>query len=254
MSRSLCAWFKTAPVTIRAAIITGIIIVVCTVVAEILNPIVSTLLQEPKSDLRLVDLSILEAQSQSHPFPNLDIKVRNAGAAPGFIKRVHVHVKKIWTLQPLTEYVSFAVPSHSYQVELPLAGAPYQISVDVAQSVGSGEVDRFNLDLGNREALYARKEYVFLVQLTLVYDEKNKSLRSQDVLFSTIVPGAEYRPTVRGDLEQVRKEVKELAERQKQVTLRNKRVAEELLKIEGARKADRLKENLETIRQVQLTE
>jgi hypothetical protein len=82
---------------------------------------------------------------------------------------------------------------HTYEVELPITGVPYKVSESLSQRIEPGDVDRFLIKLipKNRDVY---KDYVFLLTVTLVYDEDEKGL-SWDVLFASLPEYAYYRPS-----------------------------------------------------------
>jgi hypothetical protein len=128
----------------------------------------------------------------------LDIKVTNSREDPIFIKRADLRVKKIWTLTPTYRFdgqkcgAAFMGPSHTYDVKLPLDGAPYTISESLSQGIGPNENDRFIISLHPGEMLppgETRFTYVFLMTVSLVYGGASNVLSSKDVLLAAESPG-----------------------------------------------------------------
>jgi len=249
--------FRKLKVTIQAAIIGAIIAGVFLVVA----PFIRESFQD--SSLQLVSVEFLEdksdlGQGSSETFPGLDIKIRNIGTKVAFIHRADLIVERVWQLQPESVFVAHQFSSHTYQVTLPLEGAPYTIPVSISQTVPSSERDnpddRFTLELGNEEAVEADYEYVFLLTLKLIYDEDDKSLVSNNLLFSTQLYGSSYQPSFIDENSIVfvpPEQVEEHNERLKRGVRKNQQVAAEIEKIEGNKSA-RLKEVLKILSEIRL--
>lgn len=128
----------------------------------------------------------------------LDIKVTNSRDDPIFITRGDLRVKKIWTLTPTYRFDSqkcgaaFMGPSHTYDVKLPLDGAPYTISESLSQGVGPNKNDRFIIALHPGKPRLpgeTRFTYVFLITVSLVYGGASNVLSSKDVLLAADSPG-----------------------------------------------------------------
>jgi len=170
------AWFKKQPLTIRAAIVAGILAITGAIVSALI-PVIPALFGE--SSLQLVDVSFID----SGEFPVLDIKLRNTGDKIAFLKRADFEVEKIWTLEA-TVFPSAEEVSQNYNVILPLSGDPYSISKSISQSIKPNNVDRFTFTLGN-DGGGPPRFYVYLMTVKLVYDEDDKSLKTQRLLFVT---------------------------------------------------------------------
>jgi len=133
--------------------------------------------------ISLVDVQFLE----SGQFPKLDLKLRNTGEV-AVLKQAIFNVRDVWELRDSLRPAALKA-SWNYDVELPVLGAPYSRAVPISQSIARGNADRFTFTLGN-DAPPARREYIFLITVDLVYDENEQRLSTQPLLF--IGPPAQY--------------------------------------------------------------
>lgn len=170
--------FRKAPITIRAALIGGGFVLLSSAVSPIISRILHPIEVRGDSALKLVEMSV----ERDDEFPLLDFKIRNVGDQPAFLKDVTIHVEKVWEVAPLMAPAAVEV-SWVYNVSLPVSGAPYQEVVPISQAVPAADVDRFQLRIGN-DGAPGLQEYVFLVWTELVYDEDEKTLRSDSLLFT----------------------------------------------------------------------
>lgn len=131
--------------------------------------------------LSLVDARIHDPEgSDDHGFPSLDILLRNTGKV-AVIKKALIEVSNVWQVQ--SRMAPFAMPqTWKYTVQLPISGAPYVQKVDLAQEIGPGGTDRFSIILGN-DAPPSMSTFVFVVRVTLLYDEDDKALKSGNLIF-----------------------------------------------------------------------
>lgn len=140
------------------------------------------------SDLQLVDVSLIET---TKPI-KLDIKVRNIGTQTAFLKRMVIHVKRIWKF-PSSFFIPCSIVniSHNYQIYLDTDNYPYKRSLVIAQAVKSGDVDRFTFELDN--AFYNNRESGFIAfSFTIYYDEDDKFVSSKDIILNVGVYGIDY--------------------------------------------------------------
>lgn len=136
----------------------------------------------PRGTLSLVAVGF---DPEAKEFPKLDIKIRNTGEV-AFLKRADFNVKHVWELE--SYYCPMAEPaSWNYDVLLPTVGAPYRRSKEISQSVRPQDVDRFTFTIGNDGAT-PLSSYVFLANVSLVYNENEQILTTPDVLFSSRPP------------------------------------------------------------------
>ena len=78
----------------------------------------------------------------------------------------------------------YAVPvSRNYDVTLKPGGAPYTQSENISQALKPDDVDRFTFTLGLDRTADPEKWYVPRMTVALVYDEDNKSMSTNDLLF-----------------------------------------------------------------------
>ena len=172
-------WYKRQPVTIRAAVLGGMFVLVAAVFTSSISIIVRSC--EPKvvgdSLLQLVDATIAETDE----FPKLDIKLRNIGDKVAFLKRATIHVDKLWVFRP-TGLPSAEPVSWNYDIILPIKDTPYSVPVEISQVIKPDSTDRFTLSLGNN-ASQGAEQYVFLIMVELCYDEDNKTLVTGKIAF-----------------------------------------------------------------------
>jgi hypothetical protein len=185
--RRLSTWFRYQRVEIQAAII-GLIGVIILGIFTLLGPITSELFQRSvnESDLELVDASFEESAEAT----TLDIKVRNTGEKVAYVKVVNFNVERTWELWS-TIFPARVPVSGNYDVTLTPAGTPYTRTVKLSQSIDPNEVDRFTftLTLNDRARAYSEKtNYVFLTTVDLVYDEDDKIISSENLLFVRELP------------------------------------------------------------------
>ncbi len=160
------------PIIVIIGIICSILVVLATVITSF-----KTIWEViPSPPIQLVDTSFIETEY----FPQLDIKVRNTGEQVAVLKRVDLDVQKLWVLQNPCK--PSAVPiSEKYDVKLITGYAPYTEQVRISQEVQPNGVARFALILGNN-AGPGLEEYVFLMKVTIIYNEDNRSVPSQNLL------------------------------------------------------------------------
>ena len=128
--------------------------------------------------LQLVDIGFIETGQ----FPQIDIKIRNIGGKVAFLKRVDFEIKRVWILQPV--FHPLAVPiSWNYDIALPTRKSSSPIPKSISQSVAPNEVDRFTFTLGNDNNSGYPESYIFQIVLRIIYDEDNKFIVTQDILF-----------------------------------------------------------------------
>jgi hypothetical protein len=138
---------------------------------------------KPAGSLLLVDVEFVETGQ----FPKLDLKLRNTGEV-ALIKQAVFNVRDVWELRDSLRPAALKA-SWNYDVELPVLGAPYSLAVPVSQSIKRGDADRFTFTLGN-DAPPARREYMYLMTVDLIYDEDNQKLSTRPLL--VVGPSAQY--------------------------------------------------------------
>lgn len=185
--RRLSRWFQHQRVEIQAAII-GTIGVFILGIFILLGPITSDIFQAwfNDSDLELVDASFEESAEAT----TLDIKVRNTGERVVYLKEANFNVERTWELWS-TIFPARVPVSGNHDVTLTPAGTPYTRTVELSRSIDPNEVDRFTftLTLNDRARAYSEKtNYVFLTTVDLVYDEDDKVLSSEKLLFVRELP------------------------------------------------------------------
>jgi predicted acylesterase/phospholipase RssA len=139
------------------------------------------------SDLKVVDIKILDGER----FPKLDVKVRNVGTKVAILKTAVFRVDRIWTLY--NSGAALALPeSWNYSVMLPVKKTPYVIRQDISQEVPANSGDRFSFTLGNdRKGPSVMGDYelfIFQMKMQLVYDEDNKVVTTNSILFLSSPP------------------------------------------------------------------
>jgi hypothetical protein len=189
--RRVLAWFGQQGVTIRAAFITatlGIIGLFILGIFSLLGPITSEPFQRPvnQSDLELVGASFEESAEAT----TLDIKVRNTGEEVAYLKEANFNVERTWQLWS-TIFPGRVPVSGNYDVTLTPADTPYTRTVELSKRIDPNEVERFTftLTLNDRARAYSAKtNYVFLTTVDLVYDEDDKVISSEELLFVRELP------------------------------------------------------------------
>jgi hypothetical protein len=84
--------------------------------------------------------------------------------------------------------------SAEYDIALPIKSPPYRMDMPISHSVEPNGVDRFVVTMHPE-----REGYLFLVRLGIVYDEDDKSVVSERILFATR-PNARTWPTASADM------------------------------------------------------
>jgi hypothetical protein len=141
--------------------------------------------------VRIVDISFVERnREQADRWPiylehtgdnvQLDVKVRNVSSEVAFIKRLNVSVEQLWELEGFG-FAGAAVPvSAEYDIAIPIKSPPFGVDMPIAHSLEANGVDRFVVTLH-----LERGGYLFLVRIGVIYDEDDKSVVSERILFAT---------------------------------------------------------------------
>lgn len=174
---------RRLPDTIRAAIIGGLFALLCVGLY--------IYFLRPKD-------SSLEIVKANFPIPSvLDITVRNVGDQSAVITEITAHVEKIWTVIPTFTELMYLEASNVYKLSLPLKAYPYDVTTSTSQLVKGRDVDRFFIELGVDEPnvgshmwpgatpLCANRtcNYVFLVSLSLRYDQARKQAFTDKIVY-----------------------------------------------------------------------
>jgi hypothetical protein len=133
--------------------------------------------QEKKvSDLRLVDVGIEEPE---RAFPKLDIKLRNLGTEVVFLKKGVFRIIDRGILRN-PQLVSYKLVPVSWNYEI-LLGEERYIERPISQAIEPNTADRFTFTLAHSggDPVYPT---LFCIELSLVYDEDNKSLISKPIV------------------------------------------------------------------------
>lgn len=140
-------------------------------------------------DLRLVDVSFQETPTGQNV---LDLKLRNVGNAPAFIKRALVTIKDSYEFEWL---------AHFSQQEVTWTGnicLPRDTQVSLSQSIKGGDTDRIQFQFFScgRGDIYS--EFIYELEITFIYNENDKTIttnpitlyipRQADVLAATGLP------------------------------------------------------------------
>jgi hypothetical protein len=152
------------------------------------------------SQVRLVALDAHVGEE----FAQLDVKLRNTGQSIAFLKAAELRVTKVWVFElPFQPYAQPA--TWNYNVTLPLKGAPYTAPFAVSQSIKPNDTDRFTITLANDDG-FGQGTIVYLLELTLTYDEDDKRVTSKPILVrsngrwqieAAYYPGGEFAKKVR---------------------------------------------------------
>jgi hypothetical protein len=166
---------------------------------------------------------------ETDELPLLDFKLRNSGKEVAFIKRAEIRVEQNWTLHWPTAGGA-APPSWNYDLVLPTTGAPYVASVDLSQTVDPNGVDRFTITVSPDEHITPFADYIYSMEVKLIYDEDNKEVSTGPLVYMVGYPkwfnklerpSGELPSTVPGSWKQQYDE--------------NREIAEEISKVEGKR-------------------
>lgn len=141
---------------------------------------------DAKVGLSIVALDIIEASpGKNDQFPTLDVVLRNTGQV-AVITEAIFHIRAVY--ESTCGWQPGAIKaSWKYDVCLPILGAGSSVTVSLRQEVPSGGSDRFQFILGN-DAPPTLSAFLFDVSLELVYDEDQKRLQSQPMLFIASPP------------------------------------------------------------------
>lgn len=167
----------SGPMRRAAAVLTG----VSTLLAVFLG--VQSLLHSD-SNLALVHTEHLSSEAGFST--RTEIQLRNTGESVAFVKRADLDMKKVWILIPpyqdkVASAPSYAESSHDYDVKFPLKPAPYTASINLSQSIKPDDTDVFTINVSTEREM-SNADYVFLVDLTLVYDEDDKTVSTEMLL------------------------------------------------------------------------
>ena len=131
------------------------------------------------SDLKLVNVMVNDS---GFDYPKLDIKIRNTGDTIAFLKDSIITVKKIFHLNSFCEY-SAVETSAVYDILLPFKNSTYTEHIDISQSIKPNDVDRFTIILGHDSPYPSAGGYIYLITVKFVYDEDNKYIESDNILY-----------------------------------------------------------------------
>jgi hypothetical protein len=141
---------------------------------------------EPKEDLRLVDLSIVE----SLPLPKLDFKLRNIGTQIAFLKGVEFKILDVEEIFSCDTYVvpitgALIIPSEIYDIELSPSLKGMSKSISVSHSLTPNDVDRFQFVL-RQDWEYPRDREIecrwYYLEIRLIYNDTNRAIKSEPLL------------------------------------------------------------------------
>lgn len=141
-------------------------------------------LKEQGANLLLVDAVVNDEQEG---YPTLELKLRNTGQEVAFLKKAQFHITNVYGLSSGLMFKRVPV-SWNYNVLLP-STAPLIVDTDLSQSIQPNEVDRFTITLGAKEFL-SDSSQVYRVQLSLIYNEDNRRLDTDNFLFFIKYPAA----------------------------------------------------------------
>jgi len=173
MKVGIIALFKKQPNWLKVVIITGFFVIVSAFIGQIqFCPG-----KISKAKVKIVDLSIRDDQMSTTIF---DIKVRNIGDMPAFIKKAEFQVNKIWEID--RNYLLSPVPvTQTYDAELPNKEIPYKTSINSSQNIDGKDVDRFHIKVGCKDLSLAILLYEVIVRL--IYNESNEITECKSVIF-----------------------------------------------------------------------
>jgi tetratricopeptide (TPR) repeat protein len=128
-----------------------------------------------------INEDVLDDSRFSSSFPVLEIKIRNTGEVAS-IKEAVFDVKHVWEVrsswQPANDCATW-----NYDVMLPVLGNPNPVKIKLSQKVRSGDTDRLTFTIGNDAPPKTLSKFAFLVDVTLIYDGDNKTLKLPQLFF-----------------------------------------------------------------------
>jgi len=178
--KTLCrplAWWETISIQIRVVIIGAIL-------SGIIIPLILKCIFPPRSNLKLVDIFMEENYIEPcDPYIVLDIKVKNDGEKTAFLKRARFYVMKVWELKPEALILRApTLPSAEYDIELSPLGVPYTQDKAISHSIKTNDVDRIVFKIKG-PGLFKNGCYIYHIKVSLVYDEKDKTIDGPELLF-----------------------------------------------------------------------
>lgn len=131
------------------------------------------LLEKKHSDVRIVDISFDESTGE---FPKLDIKIRNTGDEPAFLKKVIFEVSHVFV--PIEfRSISFHHQAVSWEYDLQFTGQPGLIECPISQVVQPDGTDRFVFKLG-QDCGPVDLPIIVRFSIQIIYNEDNNSVTS----------------------------------------------------------------------------
>lgn len=128
-----------------------------------------------------------------HDAPALDVKLRNLGGQPAFVKRVvfetteavalrHPPVPQARRWTPIT---ATAIPTSAYDVELPFPDEDggFTVAHDISQVVPPVDIDRFLVRLALRRGRKAGAA-LFRLRVRLIYNAEDQQVVSEPLIFA----------------------------------------------------------------------
>ena len=132
--------------------------------------------EKQQSNIKIVDISLDENEEFT-----VDIKLRNIGDQVAYIKEISFDILDYYNMvNPQMTNYQLVEPSHTYDVIL---GGEEQQVFKVSQSIGTNEVDRFQIKLASSIA-EARMVTIYYLTLSIIYDEDNKVIKSEKYLWA----------------------------------------------------------------------
>jgi len=161
---------------ILAALVGALISAVCA-------PLTTNLVSRYKAEARLelVALDFVEDPRTSR----IDIKLRNIGERPAFLRELHAQVERIWSIDPLYVPKGFQASGAEYVVILPNMATPYTVTTPLSQVIQPNDVDRFGVVLQAQGGPNDDRHYFFLLRLTLLYNEFGRLRTSESLLLAS---------------------------------------------------------------------
>ena len=150
------------------------------------------------SNVKLVDVIFDENEEQ---FPTIDIKVRNTGDEPSFIKKVVFSVSEVFVPKEYRN-ISFKKQNVTWKYDVVFDGNPGSFEKNVSQVVPPHGTDRFTFKLA-QDISPPEMSILARFRLKIVYDESDKEVVSENLIVSiprAIKVSSSFCPSINEDI------------------------------------------------------
>jgi hypothetical protein len=142
-----------------------------------------------RKGLQIVDISFYKNDS-------LDVKLTNTGSEVAILKKVTLHFKKSWRLEPDEVTKSFLTASGTYDIAIDCTkDPPFNLATNISQSLNGNESDRLFIHIGlGKIDIDKPGSVIYLADLEIIYGAKDKKLRKKDIFLLIPDNDAIYNP------------------------------------------------------------